>query len=59
MPDVEIIDLEPAWHMWTRLEATGWRWPPSVLLEQPEPLFSDVLAIAATAQRVKEQKAGK
>lgn len=59
MPDVEITDLEPAWRVWTLLEATGWRWPPSVLLEQPDALLSDVLAIAATAQRVKEQKGNK
>jgi hypothetical protein len=53
---VQLSDLEAGWRVWTLLEATGWRWPPSVLLEQPDALLADVLTIAAVAQRMKAQE---
>mgnify|MGYP001569849300 CR=1 FL=1 len=52
---MELHDLETAWRVWTLLEATGWRWPPSELLEQPDALLADVLTIAAAAQQIEAQ----
>lgn len=35
-----------AWQVWSWLEATNWRWPPDVLLRQPEALMEDIATIA-------------
>jgi len=43
------------WRIWTMAEATGWRFPPSVLLEEPEALLEDVLTVASIANRVREK----
>lgn len=37
------------------MEATGWRWPPDVLLRQPEALMEDLMAIAGMSARIEEQ----
>ena len=52
-------DLEGAWRVWTLLEATGWRWPPDVLMRQPEALMDDLLNISFVSRRVKDSLEGK
>jgi len=37
------------------MEATGWRWPPDVLLHQSEALMEDLMTIAGMSEEVKEQ----
>lgn len=53
-------DLNLAWKTWTRMEATGWKYLPVAggLLDQPEALMEDLLAIAAMNTGVKEQVKG-
>lgn len=41
-----------AWRVWTWLEATDWKWPPSVLLQQPEALMEDISTLAWLSQSV-------
>ncbi|MFH1555139.1 MAG: hypothetical protein ABII76_09790 [Pseudomonadota bacterium] len=53
---MHLHDLETSWRVWTWLEATGWKWPPSVLLEQPEALLDDLLAISSTDAAVKAMR---
>lgn len=52
----EGVELDPAWKLFTLLEAVEWRWPPSVLLEQDEALLDAVLTIRALAGRMERQK---
>ena len=37
------------------MEATGWRWPPDVVLRQPEALMADLMTIAGMSGEIKEQ----
>lgn len=37
------------------MEATGWRWPPDVLLRQSEVLMEDLMTIAGMSVEIKEQ----
>jgi hypothetical protein len=47
-------DLELSWRIWQWLEITGWRWPPTVLLDQPDWLMDDLLTISAMNGKVRK-----
>jgi hypothetical protein len=50
--------MEQAWEIWRLLEWTDWRWPPSVLLEQPAELMKDVAQLHWYSRVVKESMVG-
>ena len=52
-------DVETAWRVWLLLEATGWKWPPDVLLRQDEALMDDIMSISMVAHEIEEQERGK
>ncbi len=54
-PDVYLHDPELAWRAWTMIQATGWRFLPCPggLLDQPESLMDDIMAIAISSQQIK------
>jgi hypothetical protein len=51
-------DPDDAYRVWTQLNATEWKHLPSSggLLDQPEALWNDVLAVEFMHRRVKESK---
>ena len=53
-------DPELAWQAWTMIQATGWNFLPHAggLLDQPESLMDDIMAIAITSQKVKDDLGG-
>jgi len=56
---VPFHDVETAWKVWLLLEATGWKWPPDVLLRQDEALMDDIKSISMVAHEIEEQERGK
>jgi len=51
-------EVEAAWMAWTLLESTGWRFPLTVLLEQPDALMGDVATIAWLSSMVEVHMKG-
>lgn len=46
LPDKLLLhDLETSYKVWQRMEATGWNFPPSVLMNEPDWLINDLLTI--------------
>jgi hypothetical protein len=59
LPDeIELHDPELAWRLWTTLDAIDWRWPPDVILRQPEWIMDDILTVANLAGRVRKLRGG-
>jgi len=56
--DLPFHDFETAWTVWIMLEATGWKWPPDVLLRQDGALMSDIMSISMVAHQIEEQERG-
>lgn len=56
LPDVEIHNLRLAWRVWQILRAIDWKWTIADVLEQPEALLDDVMAIQFAYNRRKEQR---
>lgn len=55
LPDrLYLHDPEGSYQVFTWLEATDWRWPPDVLLRQPEALMEDLVQISWLARRVEK-----
>lgn len=38
-------DLDNAWYVWKLLNWIDWRWPPSVILDQPAGLMDDIATL--------------
>jgi hypothetical protein len=55
---IHLNEPETAYQLYQLLELSGWRWPPDVLLRQPEALLTDILQIASIDQKV-EKMVGK
>jgi len=53
LPDViKLIDKEGAFQLWQLLEATGWAWPPDVLLRQDEAVMLDLMVLSGMAHKI-------
>lgn len=49
---VDLHDEALAWRVWGWLEAVDWKWPPDVLLRQPEALMEDISVLAHLSRQV-------
>jgi hypothetical protein len=46
---LRLHEPEVSFRLFQLLHITGWRWPPDVLLRQPEAVMSDILALAGAS----------
>ncbi len=53
-----VDDVREAWRAYTLMEATGWRFLPSQLLEEDDVLLSNVLAIAGEVSALRTPNNG-
>jgi hypothetical protein len=57
MPPLDLLgtdrDLEEAWDMFVREEATDWKWPPSQLADQDEVLLHNLFEIRTVVGRLR------
>ena len=51
---LELHDLETSWRVWQLMEATGWHYPPSVLMNEPHWLLEDLLTITGQKSAVEK-----
>jgi len=61
LPDVFISnDLDLVWRLWVWAENTGWRHLPMAggLLDQPESLMDDLMAVQFASSRLRESLHG-
>lgn len=55
LPDaIPLNNVELSYRVWQRMEATGWRYLPSQLLNEPDWLMDDILVISSQDQIVED-----
>ena len=58
--DIELHNEELGWEAWKLMQAFGWKFLPyeGGLMDQPETLMDDILAISSANEKVKEMLKG-
>lgn len=51
-------EFEEAWTLWTLLEGIGWKYPPSVLLDQPQHLMESLATITWLSNKIEAKVRG-
>lgn len=52
--DLILVDVDNSYRLWQLMEATGWRFLPSQLMNEPEWLMNDLLTIAGAAGKIEK-----
>ena len=55
---IKLNDLETSWRVWQLMEATGWHFPPSVVMAEPHWLLEDLLTISSQRAAVEKLMGG-